>query len=176
MSSNVIIDGNNLLFAMHQHAPVAHVGRETLFRVVDRWARRCDQKVTLVFDGPVPRGGLDRQMQSSRVTVRFSAPETADDVIIRMVNNAQHPTELRVVTGDSVIRHAAKYRRSAHTECVAFVAELFSAEGEAAPTPSQPGDDKPRTPTGQETSDWLQAFDIEVDDEPFDGYGAMTDE
>ena len=36
---HVIIDGNNLLFAMYEHAPVPNIGRETLVRTVERWAR-----------------------------------------------------------------------------------------------------------------------------------------
>ena len=56
-------------------------------------------------------------MTSRRVEVQFSAPETADDIIIRAVKKASKPRAIRVVTSDSVIGHAARYRRCTHTDC-----------------------------------------------------------
>jgi len=39
MAAHILIDGNNLLHAMHQRAPIPQVGRETMVRVIERWAR-----------------------------------------------------------------------------------------------------------------------------------------
>ena len=36
VAQHVIIDGNNLLHAMHEHAPIPHVGRETLVKIIER--------------------------------------------------------------------------------------------------------------------------------------------
>ena len=108
MPQHVIIDGNNLLHAMHAHAPLPAIGRETLVKVIERWAGAREDLVTLVFDGPVPRGGLARQMSSGRIAVRFAAPATADDVIVEMIHHASQPTALVVVTGDTAIRHEAR--------------------------------------------------------------------
>ncbi|MEE9295170.1 MAG: NYN domain-containing protein [Phycisphaerae bacterium] len=173
---HVIIDGNNLLYAMHEHAPVPHVGRETLFRAVDRWARTHQNKVTLVFDGPKPRTGLAQQMTSSRVNVQFSAPETADDVIIRKIKKASHPTTIRVVTSDSVISHAARYRRCAHTKCAAFVAELFPADRADQPQPLAAPEEKPANLSPDDVNHWLDEFGLDIEEPPFDGHDAMTDD
>ncbi len=91
MPRHVIIDGNNMLYAMHAHAPIPSVGRETMVKVIERWARRGTDEVTLVFDGPEPIGGLSRQMASSRITVRFSAPKSADDIIVALIHRARDP-------------------------------------------------------------------------------------
>lgn len=179
MPRHIIIDGNNLLYAMHEHAPMPHVGRETMVQVIDRWARSHDDKVTLVFDGPIPRGGLAQQMSSSRITVRFSGKETADDVIVRIVKNAKYPNELRVVSGDGAIRHEARYRKAESVDSAAFVAELFPSapRGIAKPTPAA-SDEKPGAMSKKDVDAWLQAFDIDAGppEEPFDGYDAMTGE
>ncbi len=172
MSQHVFIDGNNLLYAMHAHAPVPSVGRETLVRIVERWARQGDDDVTIIFDGPVPHGGLSAQMSSSRITVRFSAPKTADDVIVALVHRARLPDMVRVITGDTAIRREARLRRCGHTEAVAFVRELFPPEGKHRPaagiTPEKPTELSP-----EEAQEWVDLFDVDDADEPFEGHDAM---
>ena len=175
MPEHIVIDGNNLLYAVHAHAPVPTIGRETLVKVVEHWARQGVDEVTLVFDGPVPREGLAKQMTSSRVTVRFSAPATADDVIVSMIEQAKHPEMLRVVSGDTAIRHAAKHRRCRDSDAISFVAELFPAGEKARPRPATPVE-KPETVSPEEANEWLKEFGVaDGEDEPFDGHDAMTD-
>ncbi len=172
MPTHVIIDGNNLLHAMHAHAPLPAVGRETLVRVVERWARQGDDSVTLVFDGPVPREGLAKQMTSSRITVRFSAPMTGDDVIVAMVHRAKDPGGVRVVSGDTAIRREARYRRCGHTDVVKFIAELFPSERTSSPAPPTRSE-KPGCVSPEDTREWLELFGVDDETEPFDGHDAM---
>ncbi len=173
MPQHVIIDGNNLLYAMHAHAPVPTVGRETLVKIIEQWALSGNDDVTLVFDGGVPRGGLAQQMASSRITVRFSAPETADDVIVRMVSAAPHPASIRVVTGDKAIRREARYRRCGDTDAVSFVRELYPDPRASAPPSGKSPAEKPRNVSPQETQEWLETFGLSGDDDTFDGQDAM---
>ncbi len=176
MSQHVIIDGNNLLHAMHAHAPLPHVGRETLVRVIDGWARKRDDKVTLVFDGPVPREGLARQMSSGRIDVRFSAPQTADDVIVAMIHATKHPATVRVVSSDTAIAREARYRRCHHLDAVSFVTELFTVEATPTSAPAA-NDEKPAEISPEERQEWLERFGLDgSNDEPFDGHDAMTGE
>ena len=171
MAEHVIIDGNNLLFAMRDHAPLPAVGRETLVKVIERWARQGEDTVTLVFDGAVPAGDLARQMSPSRIKVRFSAPATADDIIVGMIHRARDPATIRVVTGDKAIRHEARIRRCRHLEAVAFVRELFPSP-KASPEPKRPPAEKPEEVPPDEAREWLDLFGFD-DDEPSDGHDAM---
>lgn len=175
VSQHVVIDGNNLLYAMHAHAPIPSVGRETLVRVVERWARQGQDDVTVVFDGPVPHGGLGEQMLSNRIEVRFSAPQTADDVIVAMVGQAKRPDTLRIVTGDKAIRREARMRRCQHTNAVAFVAELFTSKKGHRPAADAPRE-KPTDVSPEEAQEWVDLFglDDDHDDEGFDGQDAMN--
>jgi predicted RNA-binding protein with PIN domain len=173
MSQHVVIDGNNLLHAMHDHAPIPNVGRETLVRIIERWARQGDNDVTLVFDGPTPHGGLADQMRSSRIKVLFSSPQTADDVIVAMIHRAPRPDTVRVVTSDTAIRHEAGLRRCLHTYAVAFVHELFATEDQPH-RPTQASPEKPRNVSPEEAKEWMELFGIDDDDQPFDGHDAMT--
>ena len=174
MAEHVIIDGNNLLHAMHAHAPLPAVGRETLVKLVERWAKRGDSEVTLVFDGATPREGLARQMTSKRIVVCFSAPQTADDVIVAMVYRAKAPGTVRVISSDTAIRREATHRRCRHTDAVTFISELFPPEGRPTTTPTTT-DEKPEKPSDQQTREWLEMFGYDdTDTDPFDGYDAMT--
>lgn len=175
MPRHVIIDGNNLLYAMHAHAPIPSVGRETMVKVIERWARRGQDEVTLVFDGPQPPGGMSKQMASSRITVRFSAPKSADDIIVALIHRAKDPGSVRVVSSDTAIRHEAHMRRSTCTDSVAFIAELFSNAAPPPPLGEFAADDKPVAGILTDTDGWLNEFGIDTEDEPFDGFDAMKD-
>lgn len=173
MPERVIIDGNNLLHAMHAHAPIPSVGRETMVKIIDQWARQSDDDVTLVFDGPVPRKGLAAQMTSSRITVRFSAPATADDIIARMVQRARDPGSVRVISSDTALRHEALHRRCQYADSLAFINELFPPRDERHPKAAA-STEKPGQVSPKETDEWLELFGLDDEDEPFDGYDAMT--
>lgn len=171
---HVIIDGNNLLFAMYEHAPVPNIGRETLVRTVERWARTGRADVSLIFDGGVPRGGLAEQMRSDRIDVQFSAPATADDVIVAMVHESRDPGAIRVVSSDKAVGAEARRRRCRHTTSVAFVAEMFPPKSRPpSPEVSSTGNDKPEEMG--DTQRWLETFGIDnPNNESFDGDDAMT--
>jgi len=178
MTGHTLIDGNNLLFAMHAHAPVPNVGRETLVRVVERWAYRGDSRITLVFDGPTPRGALARQMSSKRMTVLFAAPQSADDVIVDKLRHARQPTTVSVVTDDGAIAHEARRRRATVIGCVSFIDMLFApdepeARGGSSAVGSKvpPGNEKPETVSKDEVDRWVEFFD---DDQPMSDYPELS--
>lgn len=171
MGEHVIIDGNNLLHAMREHAPIAAVGRETMVRLIERWSRGSGSAVTVVFDGPAPRGGLSKQLSPDGLTVRFSAPATADDVIVAAIGDEKDPTRLRVITSDTAIRHAAGYRKCRCTDSASFIEELFPDQSpREAPRPLSP--EKPTDVAPQDAEWWKNTFGG-GDDEPFDGFDAM---
>ncbi|NOT01662.1 MAG: hypothetical protein HOP29_13655 [Phycisphaerales bacterium] len=176
MHQHVIIDGNNLLHAAHARGPRQPIGRETLVRRIESWAKGHRSAVTIVFDGPSPRPGLARQMTSGPVTVLFSAPESADDVIIRMIRDEFRRAALRIVTGDTAIAYEARNCRCAHVDATAFVDELMPDRADAARratgATSSPDDDrnparataarddKPPPPTADESREWLDLFGL----------------
>jgi len=172
MDEHVIIDGNNLLHAMREHAPIAAVGRETMVRLIERWSRGSGSSVTLVFDGTTPRGGFRDQLSPDGLTVRFSAPATADDLIVAAIGDEKDPTRLRVVTSDSAIRHAAGYRKCRCTDAVSFIDELFSPQ-KPIDVPRPLPQEKPDTVSPEDAERWNDAFGGK-DDDAFDGSDAMN--
>ncbi len=170
MSEHVIIDGNNLLHAMHGLAPVPSVGRDVLVKRVHQWASASNTRVTLVYDGRTPRQGVAKQMQSRWVTTVFSAPRIADDVIIDMIHNVTAAGSIRIVTSDTAIRREATYRRCRWTSSPAFVEELFA---KPPPKTADPPPEKPTNLSPEETQQWLDEFNVDdtgLKDE-FDDFG-----
>jgi len=171
MGEHVIIDGNNLLHAMREHAPIAAIGRETMVRLIERWSLGSGSRVTLVFDGPAPRGGFHKQLSPDGLTVRFSAPASADDLIVAAISDDKDPSRLRVITSDTAIQHAAGYRRCRCTDSVSFIAELLPDQGPCA-APRQLSPEKP-TDVAPEDAEWWRNLFGGTQDEPFDGFDAM---
>ena len=88
-----LIDGSNVLGAMRvdRHSDDAKRG---LVRLLGAFARAKKTKVTCVFDGPEP-GSFARALGG--VSVIFSSPRSADDVIVGRAANGRG---WNVVTSD----------------------------------------------------------------------------
>ena len=156
-----IIDGNNLIYAVKALGPPGGVGRVGLLRAVERWLEGCDELVTLVFDGSAPRGAEARLLRSARVRVEFSKSVTADDVIIDLMEQAQDPRTLRIVSDDGMIRKNAQLHGCQEVKTSAFVEELFPGEESPAGPPEPPGEappEKPEEVSPLERRSWLKEF------------------
>lgn len=173
MRPHVIIDGNNLLYAMHEHAPIPHIGRVAMAKLIERWAADAGCAVTLVFDGAMPKGGLGQQILSDRINVRFSAPETADDVIVGMIHRSTAPKEIEVVSSDGAILYEARLRRCATSDSPSFVRTVFARRPETTTDVETREPEKPNRVTPQEAAELLDLLGEMDNDEPFDGGDAM---
>jgi predicted RNA-binding protein with PIN domain len=123
------------------------------------------RRVTVIFDGGLP-GGRSRQLSTSRITVLFaSSGQTADDLLIRRINQLPNPAEYTLVTSDREVIAAARKRRISLVPSEEFAAQLPRAR------PRAPGsqvdiDDQKTAATSRETpelseaeiSEWLELF------------------
>jgi predicted RNA-binding protein with PIN domain len=92
-----------------------HAGREALLRLVAGLAQSSDEHFIVVFDG-APRGSA---APPGRIEVLFSrAPETADDVLIRLAR--QHREGAVLISSDRTVTHAAT-----RAGCTVLSAEQF---------------------------------------------------
>ena len=154
---------------MHEHAPVAAMGRETMMRAVDAWAKRTGVGVHVVFDGHKPMASLVQQMVTRRVSVTFSGRETADDVIIRLVQRMKPAERSVIVSGDKAILHEAKTRRCPVMDAVSFVGEVFASTASSQPQRAETTEEKPSG--GGDVDEWLEEFGMDEppQDDSFDG-------
>lgn len=172
VKKSVLIDGNNLLFAIGAHAPVKALGREGLVRRIEHWAGANQERVIVVFDGFPPTRGIRGQLHSAKLDVRFSAARTADDVIADLIHQCSDPSSVRVVSDDKAILYEARLRACRTCTAAEFVDELFPSNrpNPAAPSPTS---DKPESLTPDERDYWRREFNVDEGGPDPDGLDAM---
>ena len=114
---------------------------------------------TVVFDAREAPPGLPRMVEHGGLTVRFAAKyESADDLIVELIQAASAPRRLVVVSSDHVIQRAARRRRAKAVDSDVWYAELIRARRERVETVA----DAPARPAvpllAEDVSYWLRQF------------------
>ena len=168
-----VIDACNLIFA---HEPLEDTldkhgfqsAREMLVAILGRFAHseRLDDLVA-VFDGSEKGAHRPRQQREAagKVLLIYASPRAnADQAIIEMVEDAQRPGEITVVTGDKFIINCVR-RAGAHTlSCRAFMRKTYASAQRAADPLD--GED-PRKYTGlteREIKEWAKIMGLRDDE------------
>ncbi len=180
MLRSYYIDGNNLLHAMRASAPIANVGRETMVRLIEKWVSGSELRVgsgsscgvTLFFDGPKPRGAMASQMASPLLVVEFSAPRTADDLLIDAIHACRDPGTTAVVTADRAILHEAGIKRCQRISPTEFIEDLFRepAREDSAETPEP---EKPSEVSAEEAKELSELLGEEYDGTDLDDFESL---
>lgn len=161
----VLIDGNNLLHAAGATDLAIRSSRVGLCHALGEWAKKQNERVRIVFDGPPPRDAILEQMAHGGVSVSFSgAGVAADEVLVEMIRTDSAPRRLTVVSSDHEVQRAARRRRCRIEESEAFarsVAIDLRRRTSAGDTTSE----KPAGLTADELKLWLKAFAVDQDDD-----------
>ena len=140
----VVIDGNNLLHRLPSRAR----SRGDVRRQVLDTVRSEGLSITVVFDGPPPQGSPAIE-HLGRVTVRYSGPASADDVILKLIPDGGAAAQWVVVTDDRGLRDRARRRGAG----VRSLAEWRNRR----PPPPREGVREPRL-SSREIADWEAYF------------------
>jgi predicted RNA-binding protein with PIN domain len=98
--------------------------REALARLLEQYADHSRRKVTVVFDGYAAKRKPDASAPPQGVEIIFSETgKTADDVIERLVAEADERGRILVVSSDNMVRQTVE-SLGAHS----VAAEMFGAE------------------------------------------------
>ena len=147
----IIIDGNNLLHSLPTHArDRSSVRHQALERV-----RHEGVSLTVVFDGPPPKGSPETE-HLGRVSVRYSGPSSADDVIVGLLSSSGRAAEWVVVTNDRALRDRVR-------ECGAQVRTLKEWRSRRSGEPRRPAHE-PKL-SSHEVVDWEAYFSSSREDE-----------
>jgi hypothetical protein len=118
----LLIDTYNVLHVVGVLPPdIAGIDTEGLIGLLRRSRYRTTRTI-LVCDGRPAEG--TPQGHFGPVHVRYSAPHSADDVIIRLIERSSAPKRLIVVSSDRMILRAGRRRRCALLTSGAFLAQL----------------------------------------------------
>ncbi len=170
----LLIDANNLMFALAEVAVDAD--RAALASMLAAFARREGIAITAVFDGrtPHPRGGETEQEASRHaagpVTVIYSGPRKADEVLADLVDADSSPRQLMVVSSDRQVQRHAHRRRCKVVDALDF-ARLLKVRPHKAQT-SEPAAKTKGLSAGQ-LEQWLKEFGLDQiqEDKDEDLYG-----
>lgn len=154
----VIVDGYNLLHRVPETAGLARGdfegAKRLLCRRLEEFAERSDARVTVVFDGYAGTSG-DMPRLPRVKTVHTTAPETADQRIVKMVRRDEDPRLICVVTDD--YKDIGGPARSLGAK-VATSTE-FAGSLSRKTTGRKLLQEKPTAPTTkEELEDWLKFF------------------
>ncbi len=156
----ILIDGYNLLYRdgvlKNQAERSLEEAREQLIATVQA-ARGGDTEIVVIFDGRGGEAGRKRAA-SLGVQVRFSRyPQTADQLILEIIEKEKRRRSLTVVTSDR-----KDIGRIAQAEGVRWISsEAFLRRLRRTPRKPVPGGEKPAGPSPEELDYWLRRFGSE---------------
>jgi predicted RNA-binding protein with PIN domain len=126
---HLLIDGYNLIKSsqlFHRPEQSLEKARLRLQRGLDAYVRRAPKKITVYYDGNGDgTNELAKQSDYGGIHIVFShAPETADDLIMRVAQDKHGAKWLRVVSSDREIRHFVERHKIRSTRSEDFLDEL----------------------------------------------------
>jgi len=155
---SLLIDGNNLLYALRDAA--TNVGPAGLCEMLGRFAG-SRQRVRVIFDGPPPPESLAEQIDATGVEAVYAAPQTADELIGEAIAGSSAPRRLTVVSTDRAVRRAARRRRCRVERSDDFAARMI--RGLNRPRRRGPGEppEKRRGLTPEQAEAWIKELDLD---------------
>ena len=133
----ILVDGYSVLHAWPKLRNAAgrslEQQRDALVRVLLRFADARHSRVTVVFDGYAAKRRPERNEPTPGVEVLYSeSGKTADDVIERLVGQAEERSRILVVTSDNMERRTVESLGAQSMNAELFEIEVTTALGELA--------------------------------------------
>jgi len=155
-----IVDGNNLLWALHERFEEREIATEIdLCRVLGRYFARMAEDGQVVFDGsgPARRGDFE---SVTNVEIVFSGfHHDADSVIEEKLKANTAPRRLTVVSSDRRLRKAAAARKATAIKSEDFWEEVQKELRRRKPRKKEPQAKKEGLTEG-ETEQWMDLFGL----------------
>jgi len=156
-----IIDGNNLLWALHESLGEREITNEIeLCRVLSKYFTQIDEIGQVVFDGAGPSDTSDFEVISNPEVFFAGFHHDADSVIEEKIKVNTSPRRLTVVSSDRRLRKAASARSAATVKSEQFWERVQRELSRKTPRRKEP-DEKREGLTEGETDKWLEAFGLE---------------
>lgn len=116
-------------------------------------------RTTVVFDAREAPWGLPRTLEHHGMTVRFATKyESADALIIELIDAASAPRRLAVVSSDHEIQRAARRRRAKAVDSDVWYAELLRTRRERVESATNVPE-RPAVPLlAEDVNYWLRQF------------------
>jgi uncharacterized protein len=162
----VLIDGNNLLYAAYEDQPERPIARSALCERLARWQTRTGEAVTIIFDGPPPRGELAEQVAAG-IEVHYSGGRKADELLAEAIAAHSAPRRLLVVSTDREVARSASRRKALALRSADFWDMLVADLAAAVAVPLEPLEKRAGLATGQADA-WIAELSLEDFEPPTD--------
>jgi predicted RNA-binding protein with PIN domain len=156
-----IIDGNNLLWALHEAFDEREITTELeLCRVLSRYFALTGAPGQVVFDGAGPADTSDFEAISNPEVFFAGFHCDADSVIEEKIKADTSPRRLTVVSSDRRLRKAAGARKAATMKSEEFWEQVRKELKRNRPQKREPEEKTEGLTTG-ETDKWLEVFGLD---------------
>lgn len=162
MPTSYVIDGYNLIHALGMLARTAAPGEleESRRRLVAFLAHAFgpDVNITIVFDATHAPRNVPRQLTQHGIHIEFApARQSADDRIETLIEEADNPTSLVVISNDHRLQNAARRRGAEAWSHDALLDFLGKRQARSKPPPTE-ASEKSDTMSPEELRRWMLEF------------------
>lgn len=156
-----IIDGNNLLWALHEAFDEREITTELeLCRVLSRYFALTGDPGQVIFDGAGPGDTSDFETISNPEVFFAGFHCDADSVIEEKIKANTSPRRLTVVSSDRRLRKAAALRKAAVVKSERFWEQVQDELRRDRPQKREPEEKREGLSAG-ETDRWLEVFGLD---------------
>ncbi len=156
-----IVDGNNLLWALHESFDEREITREIdLCRVLSRYFALMAEDGQVVFDGGGPARRDDFESVSNIEVIFAGFHKDSDSVIEEKIKANTAPRRLTVVSSDRRLRKAAAVRKATAVKSEDFWEEVQKELRRGKPRKKEPKGKKEGLTEG-ETQQWMDLFGLD---------------
>ncbi len=156
-----IVDGNNLLWALHERFDEREITSEIdLCRVLSRYFALMAEDGQVVFDGAGPSRKDDFESVSNVEIIFAGFHKDSDSIIEEKIKANTAPRRLTVVSSDRRLRRAAATRKATAIKSEDFWEEVQNELRRKKPRKKEPQAKKEGLTEG-ETEQWMDLFGID---------------
>ncbi len=152
MIRRILVDGNNLMFALAEVAVDAN--RRRLGHLLGDFSERTGLAVTVVFDGLGTKGA---KASDSRIAVYYAGRRSADEVLGELAEADSAPRRVLVVSTDRAVQRCGKRRGCRVVDAIDFARRMKYRPSESSPV-------EPAEKTGgllpEQLDRWLSEFGL----------------
>jgi predicted RNA-binding protein with PIN domain len=159
-----LIDGYNVIYADDELAQFMKDGlleqaREKLLRLLVQFKAATGHKVSVIFDGSSPYGGLPVDARMGIRMIFSRKPEKADDIIMEEIVRETNPGQLIVVSSDREIQKEALEFKARTLDAHSFLDLMQSTlESKTEHKPVEPGQKYGQPIAQSEIDEWMEIF------------------
>ena len=156
-----IVDGNNLLWALHERFDEREIASEIdLCRVLSRYFALMAEDGQVVFDGGGPLRKDDFESVTNIEIIFAGFHKDSDSIIEEKIRANTAPRRLTVVSSDRRLRKAAAMRKAAAIKSEDFWEQVQNELRRKKPRKKEPRG-KQEGLTEGETQQWMDLFDLD---------------